>query len=282
MKKIYLEPAQEGEKQTSSPPANKVSVLPMQTGKTSRFGHEEVYSPRSSMLGPKDEVVKEMFAQGLHWGHKTSRWNPKIKPYLYGVHRSVHVFDLNKTYEYFERALLYIRDAASQGKVIMLVGTRGPEKELIRETSKELSLPAVWEGWIGGTFTNFKEISQRIHYFNDLEAKELSGELEKYTKRERNEFHKEYLRLAKRWEGIKNLERLPDVLFATDIRENALAVKEARLMDIPIVAITDTNTDPTLVNYPIPANDDAITSVRYIVGKVKEAITHGLTMKQSS
>lgn len=233
-----------------------------------------------AILGSKEEEVKEMFTQGLHWGHKTSRWNPKIKPYLYGVHRNVHVFDLNKTYDELGRALTYLYEAAAQGKVILLVGTRGPEKEVIKELSKALNVPAVWEGWIGGTFTNFKEISRRIRYFKDLEAKMESKELDKYTKKERNDFHKEYLRLAKKWEGIKNLDRLPDVVFMTDIKENALAAKEARLVHIPVVAVTDSNTDPTLIDYPIPANDDAITSVRYVLGKVKEAIAKGLKEKK--
>lgn len=233
----------------------------------------------SDILGSKETEVKEMFAQGLHWGHKTSRWNPKIKQYLYGAHRNVHVFDLNKTYDHLEQALVYLHDAAAQGKVILLVGTRGPEKELIKELAKEVGMPAIWEEWVGGTFTNFKEISRRIKYFKDLEGKLESKELEKYTKKERNDFTKEHARLDKKWGGIKNLDKLPDVVFMTDIKENALAVKEARLVHIPVVAVTDSNTDPTLVDYPVPANDDAITSVRYVLGKVKEAITKGLQAK---
>lgn len=236
----------------------------------------------SLILGPKEEEVKEMFAQGLHWGHKTSRWNPKVKPFLYGSHRNVHIFDLNKTYDYLSLALDYLQQAASQNLVILFVGTRGPEKEMIKELSIELNMPAVWAEWIGGTFTNFKEISQRIRYYNDLKAKVDSKELEKYTKKERNDFHKEYLRLQKRWEGIKSMAKLPDVVFITDIKENALAVKEARLSHIPIVAITDSNTDPTLANYPIPANDDAITSIRYILAKVKEAILKGRELSPKS
>lgn len=234
----------------------------------------------TSMLGPKDDEVKQMFAQGLHWGHKTSRWNPRIKQFLYGAHRNVHVFDLNKTYDCLEAALAYLYQTAAQGKVILFVGTRGPEKEIIKELAKELRMPAVWEEWIGGTFTNFKEISRRIKYFKDLEAKLDSKELEKYTKKERNDFNKEYTRLGKKWDGIKNLDRLPDAVFMTDIKENALAVKEARLSRIPIVAVTDSNTDPTLVDFPIPANDDAITSVRYVISKVKEAVTKGFEAKK--
>jgi len=242
---------------------------------------ERVVEPQA-ILGPKDETVKKMFEKGLHWGHRSSRWHPKIKPYLYGVHRNVHVFDLNKTYDCFENALEYLQDAGSKGKVILLIGTRGSEKELVKQLAQELNLPAVWEGWAGGTLTNFKEILKRIKYFRELEAKVESGGLEKYTKKERHEFHKEYSRMAKKWEGIKNLTELPDVLFLTNIKENALALKEARVCRIPVVAVTDTNADPTLVDFPIPANDDAITSVSYILEKVKEAILTGRTKRPTT
>ena len=227
------------------------------------------------LLGQKDEAVKEMFKQGLHWGHKTSRWHPHIKPFLHGTHRNVHIFDLNKTYDYFLEALEYLKTIAAQKKIVLFVGTRGQEKEFVRELCQELGAPGVWEEWVGGMFTNFKEVSKRVKYFKDLEEKEKSGELEKYTKKERHDFAKEYMKMAKKWDGIKSLDKLPDVVFLTNIYENALTLKEARRMNIPVVAIIDSNTDPTLVTYPIPANDDAITSIRYILGKVKEAIQKG-------
>lgn len=236
---------------------------------------EKTSQNRESLLGIKDEVVREMFAKGVHWGHRTSRWHPNIKPFLYGVHHNVHVFDLNKTYDYFERALSYLRQSAAEGKVILFVGTRGLEKELVKALAGELGFPAVCEEWVGGTFTNFREILKRITYFRDAEIRVQSEESGKYTKKERNDFYKEYLRMGKKWEGLKNLQKLPDVVFLTDIKENALAVKEARHVGIPTVAITDSNTDPTLVDFPIPANDDAITSIQYILGKVKEAILKG-------
>lgn len=230
-----------------------------------------------TLLGDKDEVVKEMFAKGVHWGHRTSRWHPNIKPFLYGAHHNVHVFDLNQTYYYFERALSYLRQSAAEGKVILFVGTRGLEKELVKALAQELESPAVCEKWVGGAFTNFNEILKRINYFRDAEIRVQSEESGKYTKKERNDFYKEYLRMRKKWEGLKNLEKLPDVVFLTDIKENALAVKEARQVGIPTVAIADSNTDPTLIDFPIPANDDAITSIQYILEKVKEAILKGRT-----
>lgn len=233
-----------------------------------------------TLLGAKDEVVKEMFAKGVHWGHRTSRWHPNIKPFLYGSHHNVHVFDLNKTYDYFERALSYLRESAMQGKTILFVGTRGLEKELVKTLAAELGFPAVCEAWVGGTFTNFREMLKRINYYRDAEIRVQSEESGKYTKKERNDFYKEHIRMGKKWEGLKNLEKLPDVVFLTDIKENALAVKEARQVGIPTVAITDSNTDPTLVDFPIPANDDAITSIHYILEKVKDAILKGKTDSQ--
>lgn len=230
-----------------------------------------------ALLPAKEETIKEMFAQGLHWGHRTSRWHPHIKPFLHGSSRNVHVFDLNKTYDHFLRALEYLRDASAQGKNILIVGTRGHEKELVKFMCQELNLPGVWEDWVGGMFTNFKEVSKRIRHFNAMEAKQESGGLEKYTKKERHEFAKTYAKMRKKWEGIKTLEKLPDVVFLTNINENALALKEARLMRLPVVAIIDSNTDPLLADYPIPANDDAITSLTFILTKVKESILAGRT-----
>lgn len=243
-------------------------------------------SPESTLakglLGKKDETIKEMFAEGLHWGHRTSRWHPHIKPFLHGTHRNVHVFDLNKTYDYLLVALEYLREVSSQGKTILFVGTRGTEKELIKSLCLELNFPGVWDEWVGGTFTNFKEMAKRIKYFNDMESKQASGELEKYTKKERHEFAKVYAKMRKKWEGLKALEKLPDIVFLSNISENALTLKEARRMHIPVIAITDSNTDPMLVDYPIPGNDDAITSITFILAKVKGAILAGRGLKEDA
>lgn len=235
--------------------------------------NEQQFIP--TLLGSKDSAVKEMFAQGVHWGHRTSRWHPNIKPYLYGAHRNVHIFDLNQTYDRFQDALTYLYESAKAGKVILLVGTRGTEKERIKNIAQECGLPAVWGEWAGGTLTNFKEVAKRIRYFRESQEKIENGELEKYTKKERHEFNKEYSQTAKKWEGLKSLEKLPDVVFLTNIKENGLAAREAKQIGIPTVAITDTNTDPRLITYPIPANDDAITSMQYILEKVREAIKKG-------
>jgi small subunit ribosomal protein S2 len=216
--------------------------------------------------------IEEMAQAGLHFGHRTSRTHPKMIPYLQGVRNTVHLIDLEKTAEKLREALEFIRSLAAQKKILLLVGTKIQVKNLVKETAKECGLPFVSERWIGGTFTNFGTISKRIAYFKDLEQKKLKGDLAKYTKKERMGFDQELRELEIKFGGIKELERLPDAVFICSMEEDYLAVKEARMKGIPVIGICDTNTDPSLADYPIPANDDAISSVKYILEKVKEAI----------
>lgn len=215
---------------------------------------------------------EEMAKEGLHFGHRTSRINPKINPYLYGVRNNVHIFDLEKTAEKLKEALSFIQQIIKEGKVMILVGTKIQVKNLSKEMAKECGLPYVVERWLGGTLTNFETIKKRIEYFKDLEKKKAEGDLEKYTKKERADFDKEIKDLEMKFGGIKNLEKLPDAIFVLDMKKDDLAVKEARAKGVKVVGIADTNTDPTLADYPIPANDDAISSVRYILEKAKEAV----------
>lgn len=215
---------------------------------------------------------EEMVQVGLHFGHRSSRVHPKMKPYLYGVRNGVHIIDLEKTIEKLKEALKFIQELISEGKVLLLIGTKIQIKDLVKTVAKDCSLPYVSERWLGGTFTNFEIIKKRIEYFKDLERKKKEGELEKYTKKERAKIDRELRNLQIKFGGIKNLTQLPDAIFVLDMKEDALAIKEARMMGIKVIGIADTNVDPTLVDYPIPANDDALSSVRYILEKVKEAI----------
>ena len=215
---------------------------------------------------------EEMTEAGLHFGHRTSRIHPKMKPFLYGVKNGVHIIDLEKTAEKLKEALNFIQEFISEGKILLLVGTKIQIRGLIREIAKDCDLPYVVERWLGGTFTNFEVIKKRIDYFKNLEKEKASGELEKYTKKERAKIDQKLEGLELKFGGIKNLEKLPDIIFVLDIKKDAGAVKEAKETGIKIVAIVDTNVDPDLVDYPIPANDDAISSVKYILDKVKEVI----------
>lgn len=216
--------------------------------------------------------MEEMAQAGLHFGHRTSRINPKMKPYIYGTRNSVHIIDLEKTVDKFSEALQFIKELISANKNILFVGTKIQVKNLLKEVAEECDLPYVSERWLGGTFTNFEVLKKRIDYFKDLERKKKEGELEKYTKKERVDMDKEIMGLEIKFKGIKNMVELPEAIFVLDIKKDDLAVKEAILKKIKVIGIVDTNTDPTIIDFPIPANDDAINSVRYILNKVKEVI----------
>lgn len=216
--------------------------------------------------------TEEMMKAGLHFGHRISKLHPKMKPYVLGVKSTVHIIDLDKTAERFNEALEFIKKLISEEKVLLLVGTKIQLKDLTRETAEDCELPYINERWLGGTFTNFGTILKRIEYYRELERKKKEGELEKYTKKERLEIDKELQRLKIKFEGIKNINKLPEVVLILDVRKDELAVKEARKKGIKIIGIVDTNVDPSLVDYPIPASDDSISSVKYILDKVKEVI----------
>ncbi len=216
--------------------------------------------------------LQEMARAGLHFGHRISRVHPKMKPYLEGTRNTVHIISLEKTAEKFKEALDFIQEIILQGKILLLVGTKIQIKDLVKETASAANLHYVNERWLGGTITNFEVIKKRINYFKDLERKKTEGELDKYTKKEKAKFEKEIRDLQIKFGGIKNLEKLPDVIFVCDMKKDALAVKEARMKGIKVIGISDTNVDPTLADYPIPANDDAVSSVKYILEKVAEVI----------
>lgn len=217
--------------------------------------------------------LEEMAQAGLHFGHRTSRIHPKMDPYLQGTRNTIHIINLEKTAEKLKEALEFVRELISEGKVLLLVGTKIQHKNLVKEMAQELNLPYVSERWLGGTFTNFEIIRKRIEYFKNLEKERDQGELEKYTKKERAKINHEIRTLEIKFGGIKNMEKLPDAIFVLSVKEEDLAIKEAKMKKIKVIGVSDTNADPSLVDYPIPANDDAISSVKYILDKLKEAIT---------
>jgi small subunit ribosomal protein S2 len=216
--------------------------------------------------------LEEMLKAGVHFGHRTSKWNPKMEPYIFTVRNNVHIIDLEKTREKLAEALKFIQEIKKKKGVIIFVGTKVSAKEITRKMAEECKMPYVVERWIGGTLTNFKVISQRLEYFRELEKKKKSGELEKYTKKEQHEFTIELQKLNQQFGGIKEMTKLPDALLVVDTRKEKLAVKEARMKEIPVVGLCDTNADPTLVDYPIPTNDDAISSLKLILGAIVEVL----------
>jgi len=210
--------------------------------------------------------LEQMLKSGVHFGHKKSRWNPKMKPYIFSEKNHIYIIDLEKTLALLEKALDFVRRIASNGGKVLFVGTKPQARQVIEECARFSGMPYVNNRWLGGTFTNYREVKKRIKYLNDQEEKMAKGELQKYTKYEQLRFKKEIDRMNEKMGGIKRMDSIPQAIFITDVKENDLAVKEAKKMRIPVVGIVDTNTDPDPIDFPIPANDDALSSLRYIVG----------------
>ena len=226
--------------------------------------------------------TEEMMRLGVHFGHKTSKINPKMKQFIIGVRNGVHIIDLQKTKDKLEEALNFIQKIILEQKIIVLVGTKISLKDLIKNIALECNLPYITERWLGGTFTNFEIIFKRIQYLRDLEKKEKEGFFEKYSKREKQRFLEELEKIRKKIGGIKNLEKLPDAVFVCDMKKDINAVKEARKKGIKIVAIADTNVDPTLADIVIPASDDGRSAMEYILEKVKEVVLKAESKTQNS
>jgi small subunit ribosomal protein S2 len=217
-------------------------------------------------------TAEQLLEAGAHFGHKTSRWNPKMEPYIFGAKNAVHIIDLEKTLAKLKEAAEFAADVASKGGLIILVGTKPPVKKIIKEAAEASGMPYVNLRWLGGTLTNFKTIGKRLEYFRDLERKMAEGELKKYTKKEQLGFSRKLEEMEKSFGGIKNLIKLPEAIFVADLKENLLAVKEAKKSGIKVIAIADTNTNPKLADFPIPSSDDAASAVRIIVETIVEAI----------
>ncbi len=216
--------------------------------------------------------IEQMQEAGLHFGHNVSRLHPKMKPFIGGTKNNVHVFDLEKTAKEFDRALAFIAKAAADGKTFLFVGTKIQVKGITKAAAEECKMPYVVERWLGGTFTNFETISKRVQYYKDLENKKLNGELAKYTKKEQLMFGKEIESLEKKFQGIKHMVKLPEVVIILDMRKDLACALEAKRKGITIVGVTDSNIDPTMANYAIPANDDAISSIKYILEQITKTI----------
>jgi small subunit ribosomal protein S2 len=216
--------------------------------------------------------LEEMLKAGVHFGHRTSKWNAKMEPYIFTTRNNVHIIDLEKTEEKLKEALEFLQKIKEKKGTVIFVGTKISAKEITQQSAQEVKMPYVIERWIGGTLTNFKVISKRLEYIRDLEKKRETGELKKYTKKEQHEFNIELQKMNKQFGGIKEMTKLPDALLVIDTHKEKLAVKEAKMKEIPVVGLCDTNADPTIIDYPIPANDDAISSLKLILGAIVKAL----------
>ncbi len=216
----------------------------------------------------KDEVMTSMLKAGVHFGHGKSKWHPKMAPYIFGVRNNVHIIDLEKTIEKLDEALVFMREIIKKDGKILFVGNKKQAVKIVEEAAIKCGMPYVANRWIGGTFTNFKEISGRVNHLLDLENKKATGDLKKYTKKEQLDFDKEMAKLNRLFGGIKELKKMPEAIFVIDAKEEKLAIAEAKKMHIPIVALCDTNYNPNEVEYAIPANDDAASSIAILVDAV--------------
>lgn len=225
--------------------------------------------------GFSDAEVEQMLKAGVHLGHAKSKNNSSMESYIFGIRNTISVIDLLKTKEKLAQALGFLRNIALKGGMVLFVGTRPAARKIIPEIAGELGMPYFTERWIGGTLTNFKVISKRIEYMIELERALNSGELAKYTKWEQMRKAAELERLKRFFEGLRVMKRLPDVVFVVDTTHDTTAVHEARKTKIPLVALVDTNANADLIDYPIPSNDDALSAVRYMIGRIGDAIREG-------
>jgi len=229
-----------------------------------------------AVLPIADAEMEAMLKAGVHLGHSKSKNHASMAQFLFGVRNGIAIIDLIKTKEKFATALVFLKKIAATKGIILLAGTRPAARKFILEVAEKTKMPYFVERWIGGTLTNFKVVSKRVEYMETLEREKATGELAKYTKREQLQKGVELERLRKNFNGLRTLKRLPDAVFIVDTTHDTTAVREARRMGIPIVALVDSNANVTQITYPIPANDDALPAVRYMIGRIGQAIEEGI------
>jgi len=225
--------------------------------------------------------MKSLLEAGVHFGHRTRRWNPKMKPYIFTERNGIHILDLQQTISQIDETYNLVRDTVADDGFILFVGTKRQGQDTIEEESARCGMPYVNQRWLGGTLTNWRTIRQRIDYLLDLEKKQMRGEFIRLPKKEVGKLEYEIMRLNRRLGGLKNMRRLPNLVFVVDVRREAIAVKEANTLGIPIIALLDTNCDPEPIDYVIPSNDDAIRSIRLIVSTMADAVIEGQQVRES-
>ncbi|MCZ6779294.1 MAG: 30S ribosomal protein S2 [Acidobacteriota bacterium] len=225
--------------------------------------------------------IKELLEAGAHFGHQTKRWNPKMKPYIFGQRNGIYIIDLQKTLHYFRDALSFVTDLASRGGRLLFVGTKRQAQEAIREESQRCNMYFVTQRWLGGTLTNYRTIRKSIQRLRKLEEiLSAEDESQKLTKKERIRMDRERQKLDRAFIGIKMMDSLPDAVFIIDPQKERIAVLEALKLGIPVVAVVDTNCDPDGIDFPIPGNDDAIRAIRLFSARVADAVLEGTNILQ--
>jgi small subunit ribosomal protein S2 len=227
-------------------------------------------------------TVKELFEAGVHFGHQTRRWNPKMRPYLYGSRNGTHIIDLDQTVQLFRRAFSFVSDVVARGGHVMFVGTKRQAQDIVREEAQRAGQFYVVNRWLGGTLTNFRTIKGGLERLRALERMAEDGTYENISKKEISQLEKERSRFEKYIGGVKGMGSLPQAIFVVDPAQETIAVAEARKLKVPLVAITDSNCDPSMIDYPIPGNDDAIRSIRLITGALADACLLGASRRREA
>ena len=226
--------------------------------------------------------IKALLEAGVHFGHKTSRWHPKMAPYIHSKRQDAHIIDLAQTVDSLEKALPFLTSVAASGKKVLFVGTKKQAKDIVKQAAEKVNQPYVTERWIGGMLTNVSTISAQIKKLKDLEKRMDSGELEKrYNKLEVQRFQEEIDELNRKYSGIKDLSGKPGAVFVVDVLADTNAIKEAKTLGVPVVAIVDTNANPDDVDYVIPANDDAIKGLQLLLDYATEAVAEGVKKEEA-
>ena len=219
--------------------------------------------------------MKQLLESGVHFGHQTKRWNPKMETYIFTERNGIYIIDLQQTVKLIDKAYNFVKEQAAEGKKVLFVGTKRQAQETIKKEAERCGMPYVNQRWLGGMLTNYHTIKKRIDRLDELEEMEEEGIFEVLPKKEVIELNKEHDKLERFLGGIRNMNGLPDVIFITDAKKEDIAVKEAIKLDIPIVSILDTNCDPDLIDYVIPGNDDAIRAVKLITSVISDAVLAG-------
>jgi small subunit ribosomal protein S2 len=224
--------------------------------------------------------IPEMMATGAHFGHQTKRWNPKMRPYLYGIRSGVHIIDLQQTKDFANNAMTFLSDCAAKGKEILFVGTKQQARDVVKEQAIRGKMHFVNHRWMGGTLTNFPTIKKSIDRLIEYTAKRENDDFKGYTKRELLDIDRKIIKLEASLGGIKRLKRYPDIVFVIDPKHEHIAVREANKLGIPVIAVVDSNCNPDPIDYIIPANDDAISSIEYFVAKAADACLEGAEKRE--
>jgi small subunit ribosomal protein S2 len=226
-------------------------------------------------------TMKELLEAGVHFGHQTKRWNPKMKEFIFGERNGIYIIDLQKTHRLLQEALQYAQELAAQGRTILFVGTKRQAQEAVAEEAQRCGMPYVNERWLGGLLTNFVTVRKSLDRIKELEMVSSDGRQERLTKKELARLDKERIKLERNLRGIKGMKSVPDAVFVIDTRKEAIAVKEARKLKVPVVGIVDTNCDPDEVDYVIPGNDDALRAIKLFAGRIADAVLAGRGLREA-